>query len=97
MARLRMVQQALLFRPWISPARIGMSKSCLNYTSSPLANRKLCTSSVLHQYKLPEIPPEEEQFVTKSPYTDVEIPEVNLADYVWRDVEKWPERSALVS
>ena len=97
MARLRMVQQALLFRPWISPARIGMSKSCLNYTSSPLANRKLCTSSVLHQYKLPEIPAEEEQFVTKSPYTDVEIPEVNLADYVWRDVGKWPERSALVS
>jgi len=96
MARLRMVQQALLFRPWISPARIGMSKSCLNYTSSPLANRKLCTSSVLHQYKLPEIPPEEEQFVTKSPYTDVEIPEVNLSDYVWRDVGKWPERSALV-
>ena len=33
----------------------------------------------------------------KSPYSDVEIPEVNLADFVWRDVHKWPEAIALVS
>ena len=99
MARLRMIQQASLIRPpWISNTRIGMTKS-LKYISasgSNLANRQLCTSSTVYKYKLPEIPPEDEPFVTRSPYTDVEIPEINLADYVWQDVDKWPERTALV-
>jgi len=32
----------------------------------------------------------------RSPYPDVEIPEVTLADYVWRDVQKWEDNVALV-
>jgi hypothetical protein len=45
---------------------------------------------------LAEISPEEEKFIIRSPYTDVEIPLVNLSDYVWKDVEKWPDNTALV-
>ena len=56
----------------------------------------LSTSNVIFKYKFPEIPEEDQPFIVKSPYTDVEIPEMNLADYVWKDVEKWPERTALV-
>ncbi len=33
----------------------------------------------------------------RSPYSDVEIPEVSLADYVWKDVEKHTDNVALVS
>ena len=49
------------------------------------------------KYTFPKIPPEDEKFIIRSPYSDVEVPEVNLADYVWKDVDKWPENVALVS
>ena len=48
-------------------------------------------------YTYPKIPAEDEKFIIRSPYSDVEIPEVNLADFVWKDVDKWPENVALVS
>ena len=55
------------------------------------------TCSPLSSYPgLPSVPSEEERFVVRSPYSDVQLPEANLADYVWKDVEKWPENPALV-
>jgi hypothetical protein len=99
MARLRMIQQAALLRPWISSSRSGLLTSNLKYTSSvgcPRLHRNLCTSSIYRKYEHPEIAPEDEQFIVRSPYSDVEIPEVNLADHVWADIEQWPERTALV-
>ena len=48
------------------------------------------------KYKFPEIPPEDEANVIRSPYSDVEVPEVNLADYVWQNVHQWPDKVALV-
>jgi hypothetical protein len=56
----------------------------------------LSTSTAYQKYKLPQIPAEDESFVIRSPYSDVEIPETNLADFVWKDVEQWPDRPALV-
>ena len=50
-----------------------------------------------HKYTYPKISEEEEKFIVKSPYPDVDIPECNMADFVWRDVDKWPEHVALVS
>ena len=57
------------------------------------------TSSLLSRtkYTYPKIPPEDEKFIQRSPYSDVEIPETNLADFVWQNVDKWPENVALVS
>ena len=49
------------------------------------------------KYTYPKIPPEDEKFIIRSPYNDVEIPEKNLADFVWQNVDKWPENVALVS
>ena len=49
------------------------------------------------KYTYPKIPPEDEKFIQRSPYSDVEIPEINLADFVWQNVDKWPENVALVS
>ena len=49
------------------------------------------------KYTYPKIPQEDEKFVIRSPYSDVEIPEINLADFVWQNVDKWPENVALVS
>ncbi len=57
----------------------------------------MLSSRALQQYKFPEIPKEEEEFIVRSPYSDVDIPEISLTDYVFKDVEKWPERTALVS
>ena len=48
------------------------------------------------KYTFPKIPPEDEKFIIRSPYNDVEIPETNLADFVWQNVDKWPEKVALV-
>ena len=50
-----------------------------------------------NKYTVPKIPPEDEKFIIRSPYSDVEIPETNLADFVWQNVDKWPENVALVS
>ncbi len=44
----------------------------------------------------PEIKPEDEKFIVRSPYTDVEIPETNLAEFVFRDVDKFGSNVALV-
>merc|ERR1712241_368753 len=102
MARLRVLQQALHFRQ--NPFRIqSLTKQYLTSSSNQAnlyigvtSTRNLSTSSKLLKYNLPEIPEEDEPFIVKSPYSDVEIPETNLADYVWKDVDKWPERTALV-
>lgn len=48
------------------------------------------------KYTYPKISEEEEKFIVRSPYPDVDIPECNMADFVWRDVDKWPEHVALV-
>jgi hypothetical protein len=50
----------------------------------------------LSKYQPPTIRPEEEKFIVRSPYPDIEIPEVSLSDYVWKDVKKWEEHVALV-
>lgn len=42
------------------------------------------------------IDPDEEQFIIKSPWSDVTIRDINLADYVWEHVDKHPENVALV-
>ena len=38
----------------------------------------------------------EEKFIVRSPYSDVEIPEVNLAEHVFKDVEQNPDNVSLV-
>ena len=49
------------------------------------------------KHKMPEIPPEEEKFIVRSPYSDIEVPEVNITDFVFRDVKEWEDNIALVS
>jgi len=39
---------------------------------------------------------EDAQFITRSPYTDVTIPEVNVADHVWTNAASYPDNVALV-
>jgi len=102
MARLRVLQQALHFRqnPFkiqnLSRQYLTSSSNSANLYAGVTATRSLSTTSKLLKYSYPEIPPEDEPLIVKSPYSDVEIPEINLADYVWKDVDKWPERTALV-
>ena len=94
MARLRVLQQALRHHN-----TFRVCSSLVNHPAPqvPFCQRTLSTSAISLKYTKPEIPAEDEPFIIKSPYSDVEVPEVNLADYVWKDVDKWPERSALVS
>jgi len=91
MARLRVLQQALHLKPLQK-----FQRPLLCSLTSSLHRRSLSTTCRLLKYTYPEIPEEDEPFIVKSPYSEVEIPEVNLADFVWKDVEKWPERTALV-
>ena len=39
---------------------------------------------------------QEEGFIVKSRWSDVQIPEMNLADYVWEDIEHNAANPALV-
>lgn len=64
-----------------------VSKAVLLHTSSSISCKR----------EPPVIKPEEEKFIVRSPYTDCEIPEINLADFVWKDVHRWPDNVALVS
>ena len=91
MARLRVLQQALHLKPLQK-----FQRPLLCSLTSSLHRRSLSTTCRLLKYTYPEIPEEDAPFIVKSPYSEVEIPEVNLADFVWKDVEKWPERTALV-
>ena len=91
MARLRVLQQALHLRPLQK-----FQRPLLCSVTNNQRWRSLSTTCRLLKYTYPEIPEEDAPFIVKSPYSDVEIPEVNLADFVWKDVEKWPERTALV-
>lgn len=35
--------------------------------------------------------------IIKSPYKGIEIPNYTLYDYVWQNLDKWPERTVSVS
>jgi len=83
---------------YVSERCFGLS-SC---TSSILNRSELLATAQTNalisrtKYTFPKIPPEDEKFIIRSPYNDVEIPETNLADFVWQNVDKWPENVALV-
>jgi hypothetical protein len=40
---------------------------------------------------------QEEKYVVRSPWSEVEIPETNLADFVWQDVSQHADLQAMVS
>jgi len=82
-------------------SRIILKQPCqLHIQTSISATRKLHISSVRcsgeSSKPLGVIDPEDEENIVRSPWNDVEIPEMNLADYVWQDVHKIPESMALV-
>lgn len=80
----RSLKSHLKLRPavWQQPAL---------WTSSPTFVAVRAAST-----RVPKIAPEEEKYIVRSPYSDVEIPKVNLADFVWKDVEKHKDNIALV-
>jgi len=41
------------------------------------------------------VEPEDDKFVIRSPYADVTIPEINVADFVWSNADKYPDNVAL--
>jgi len=61
-------------------------------------HRLVHTSSIRYQGPSTKtlVEPEEEKFIVRSPWSDVEIPEMNVADYVWEDVDKFADNVALV-
>ncbi len=59
-------------------------------------NPLLFSHRLMSSRQPPKILPEEEKFIVRSPYSDVEVPEINLCDYVLKDVDKWPNNVALV-
>ena len=87
--RLRSGQQPLL-RNAVRTASVPLwspHRRCLSTAPGPLQAPP----------RKPVINAEDEAHIVKSPYTEVEIPEMNLADFVWKDVQKWPDNLALVS
>lgn len=37
-----------------------------------------------------------ENRVVRSPFKDVEIPDATLPEYIWRNLDRWPNRTAVV-
>lgn len=76
----------------------GMNRATsLPIWSPPHVRSLSCSIAPLMAPRTPVISPEDEPNIVRSPYSDVEIPEINLADFVWKDVQKWPDNLALVS
>ena len=75
---------------------LGNCTSSLGNRSELLSSTQTNSMILRNKYTLPKIPQESEKFIIRSPYSDVEIPETNLADFVWQNVDKWPENVALV-
>ncbi len=64
--------------------------------SGAFSRRALSSSRRLLSSRTPEVRPEEEKLIVRSPYSEVEIPETNLADFVFKDVDKFKNNVALV-
>jgi hypothetical protein len=63
-----------------------MSRSLVNDGNwASLRNDSVCSLST------------HEQNIVKSPYQDVSVPDINLIDFVWKMVDIYPDRTALVS
>jgi len=61
--------------------------------------RFLCTSGGVYQNRsLPAglIKPEDEKFIVRSPWQAVHIPEVNVAEFIWEDIEHHGQETAIV-
>ncbi|XP_023340927.1 4-coumarate--CoA ligase 2-like [Eurytemora carolleeae] len=67
---------------------------------SSIGLRGLNTNNALHAVDRSQpngvVLPGEEGFIVKSRWSDVQIPEMNLADYVWEDIEHNAANPALV-
>jgi len=72
----------------------------LSQCSSVVSSRSLSTSCHLDHrgsaYPVGLVAKEEEKYVVRSPYANVKIPEVNVADFVWTHVASYPNSTALV-
>jgi 4-coumarate--CoA ligase len=85
-------------------ASLLRSRGLLLLNACPAASARRCvnarflrTTSASFKYALPAIPADDEKFIVRSPYSDVVIPEdLSLADYVWKDVDNWPDNIALI-
>lgn len=77
---------------WIwRAAALGTSSSSSRglHTSRPLAYKGQAKP-------VGKILPEEEKYIVRSPLSDVVIPESNLADFVWQDIQQHADLPALV-
>ena len=70
---------------------IWLSSSNKATPSKALSTKEWC------QKHGPKIPEEDKKNIVESIYTDVELPEMNLADFVWLNVDSWKDNVALVS
>ncbi|TRY77011.1 hypothetical protein TCAL_06363 [Tigriopus californicus] len=82
------------------PLRLGASR-CM--AAGPVAGwsglpsrYRLSTSVGLRKYVPVVVPAADEDKVVRSPYSDVELPECNLADFVWKNVHQWPDNIAMI-
>ena len=66
------------------------------WLSKSVASKALTTKDWCDKHG-PKIPDEDQKNIVRSIYTDVELPEMNLADYVWLNVDEWKDNVALVS
>jgi len=85
--------------PWTRGLQ-GLVARGLPCMPSLQAQRLLSThTTLLHagsQLPVGAIRPGEEDRIVRSPWPDVAIPEVNLADYVWENVDQYSDNTALV-
>jgi len=86
-------------------ARISLLSRLLPRTAAPCNVQRLKQRSLWTTPSLPhagsslpigKIKPEDEHLIIRSPWPEVEIPETNLADFVWENVEQHGDNPALV-
>eukprot|EP00092_Neocalanus_flemingeri_P001335 GFUD01001426.1.p1 GENE.GFUD01001426.1~~GFUD01001426.1.p1 ORF type:complete len:659 (+),score=100.48 GFUD01001426.1:158-1978(+) len=88
-----------VFRTLKSRSKVASRLLNLNPRLSCLiSERTMKTSAMMQDPSQPTglVDKEDAQFVIRSPYADVVIPEMNVADFVWKHAESYEDNVALV-
>ncbi|CAG2055732.1 unnamed protein product [Timema podura] len=86
----------------LNPLRLGLTRkshnwvkvcgtigACKLWWSSPHQTFHFASNQIRHYSSV------EALHVIKSPYPDIQIPDTNLVDFIWQNLDQWPDHTAV--
>nr|CAD7396897.1 unnamed protein product [Timema poppensis] len=69
----------------------GTIEACKLWWSSPHQTFHFPSNQIRHYSSVKAL------HVIKSPYPDIQIPDTNLVDFIWQNLDQWPDHTAVAS